>query len=338
MATATKIPKINLRSNKFLIAILFIVAAVVFVGMLGLLKNLYETETYYVLKEDVGTRSKISADMLQAVTTASGTGPKAAKTVADVQKGFLYSKYPLLKGDILTNSNVGPFQDISAGVPDEWVVTSFGVPADSAVGGRIRRGVYFDMMVAQQEASFYPFVNVLALDTSISLNSASSANAANTSEAKNGQTSQYVVAMPPGDAARLQQIMAKYSGNIKLLLSPRQNEYAAPRLIDYNGEFKYEGTPKNMGKGTDYTFSTVERDEFGRPVGDDSNCSVGNAKLSKEQCNKIGDVNTEENVELTPITPPDADQASPSNTQAENENDDNKTQESSPSAVEGENS
>lgn len=278
-----------LQRGKMIFAVLGVLGIAVFVGLLTLLQQLYQTETYYVLKDDVATRTQVSPDMMTAVTTSKDTAPKAAKSISDVQSGSLYTKYPLTKGDILTNSNVGPFEDISTGVPDNWVITSFPVSADNAVQGRIKRGFYFDMMVVDtNKGSTYPFINVLTLDTSVSLSNASSNNAADTAEAKAGQTSVYTVGMPPQDAAKLQWIIKKYGGSVQLLLSPRQNEYAAPQIVSYTGTFSYkpDESPKNMGEGTDSTFSATQRDSFGRPVAKAENCSQGNAKLDEKTCAK----------------------------------------------------
>lgn len=161
------------RNNKMVYGLIVVLVIAVFVGSLMLLKNVYQTETYYVLKEDVPTRTQVNADMLEPVTTSAGTAPKSALGISEVQDGYMFTKYPLKSGDILTDSNVGGFEDVSVGVPDSWVVTSFGVNADNAVGGRIQRGTYFDMMVSNNSGTFYPFVNMLALDTTVSMDSAS---------------------------------------------------------------------------------------------------------------------------------------------------------------------
>lgn len=277
-----------LRNNKIVFGLIFVLVIVVFMGSLTLLRSVYQTETYYVLNVDVPTRTQITPDMLSPITTSIDSSPKAALSLSEVQAGYLYSKYPLSQGDILTDSNVGGFEDIGVGVPDSWVITSFGVNADNAVGGRIKRGYYFDMLVATPDGSYYPFVNILTLDTSISLDNASSAEAADGEEAKSGQTSQYVVGMPPGDAATLHHIMKTSGGDVKLLLSPRQNEYAPPALASYAGTFTFEGgKTKNMGEGTDYTFTPPERDKFGRPISQVDTCSAGNAKINAEDCKGV---------------------------------------------------
>lgn len=282
---------IGLRNNKLIFVGIGVLIILVFVGVLSLLRSIYQTETYYVLTQDVQAQSRVTAEMLSPIVTSKDTAPPNAidPTSADFQAGAVFTRYPLSAGDIITSSNAGGREDISVGIPDEWVVTSFSVAADDAVGGRIQRGYYFDVMIATSDQAFYPFVNVLALDTTVSLNSASSSRAADTEEAHAGQTSQYVVGMPPQDAARLQQIVSQYGGDMKLLLSPRQNEYNAPQLASYSGTFSYEGDTKNMGAGTDRTFTPLNRDEFGRPVAVVDNCSEGNAKLTDEECAKLAE-------------------------------------------------
>lgn len=317
-----------LQRGKLIWAVLGIIAIAVFLGSLTLLQSIYQTQTYYVLKADVPTRTQITADMMTPVTTSKGTAPKAAKSLSEAQSGTLYTKYPLTQGDILTNSNVGPFEDISTGVPDNWVITSFNVPADNAVQGRIKRGYYFDMMVSTTTGSSYPFVNVLALDTSVSLSNASSNNAADSEEAKAGQTSVYVVGMPPQDAARLQQIMKKYNNGVQLLLSPRQNEYAAPQLASYTGMFSYDAekdSPTDLGKGTDNTFTPVERDTLGRPVNKAANCSQGNAKLDEKTCAQQG-------ASPSPSASPSSSASASESPSSTNENENTTTPSASPSS------
>lgn len=302
--------------NRFLLLAILAVAAIVFASVLMLVQKVFQTETYYVLNQDVPTRTQVTAEMLTPVTTSEGTAPKAAIGLDEVQTGNVYTQYPLVAGDILTQSNVGALEDISVGVPDEWVITNFSVNADNAVGGRIQRGTYFDIMVATQDGAFYPFVNVLALDTTVSLDNASSADAAETEEAHAGQTSQYVVGMKPEDAAKLQNLVAKYGSDMRLVLSPRANEYSKPNLSDYNGVFSYEQGSDGViwpgesdsGELTDYTFTDIERDEFGRPVEKVETCSEGNAKVSGKACNgasSTSDTSTDSEASGTSSTPTD---------------------------------
>lgn len=272
------------KNNIFLLGLAAVLGLGIAILALMLFLNMIQTETYYVLKEDVPSRAVIDPEMLEPVVVSKGGAPATALTIADVQSGGVFAAHPLLAGDILTMSNVGGREDISVGVPDEWVITNFSVGADDAVGGRIQRGYYFDLLVADPNGGFYPFVNVLALDTTVSLSGASSADAVNTEEATAGQTTQYVVGMTPENAAKLHQIMATYSSSVKLVLSPRQNEYEKPRMSDYEGVFAYRpgDSPLNLGVGTDYTFTVLERDAFGRLAEELKNCGNGNAIIYDE--------------------------------------------------------
>lgn len=302
----------GVKSNNWLLYLLgagLVVA--IFVVCLTVFMKLFQTETYYVLNQNVPTRTQVTPDMLDPVVTSEGTAPEAAIGVEEVQSGTVYTQFPLVAGDILTNSNIGGRTDISVGVPDSYVITNFAVGADDAVGGRIQRGYYFDIMVIGstgedgngEEGAYYPFINVLALDTTVDLSGASSADAAESEEAHEGQTTQYVVGMPPADAARLQDLVTN-GGDIKLVLSPRANEYQAPALSDYEGLFKYDPTagPINMGENTDYTFTEVERDEFGVPkeLPNENSCGEGNAKVIGEACaNSDESTNVDENNNAT---------------------------------------
>lgn len=284
------------KNTPLMLIVILIVSAILFGVFFTVASKFFQTETYYVLNQDVPTRTQVTPEMLDPVTTSEGTAPKAAIGLSDVQTGNVYTQYPLISGDILTMSNVGKQQDISVGVPDNWVITTISVSADNAVGGRITRGAYFDVMVTTNSGSFYPFVNVLTLDTTVDMDNASSADAADTDEAHAGQTTQYTVGMSPEDAGKLQQVMKKYgsNGDLKLVLSPRANEYQKPALADYSNKFSYDESgssvtpiwPGKSDKGeiTDYTFTPVERDAFGRPVAAPENCSVGNAKVSGDDC------------------------------------------------------
>lgn len=291
----------SLRNNKLIWVSIIVLVVIVFVGALNYLKAFYQTETYYILNQDVPARTQIFPEMLSPVTTSAGTAPAAALGIAEVQDNAAYAQYPLLEGDILTGSNVGGLSDVAVGIPDSWVITNFSIDADSAASGRITRGAYFDiMMIGAPKADgdttsgpgvYYPFINVLALDVTTSISSLSSSQAADSEEARVGQTDLYSVGASPEDAARLQSAIAQ-GATMKLVLSPRQNEYQAPNPADYRttsgGNVFFYNTgdvPTNLGEGTDYTFTDVERDDFGRPIpAAEDDCLVGNSKVPTPEC------------------------------------------------------
>lgn len=268
-------PRLN--NNKLILGAFVALLILVFVGLLSFLKGNFQTETYYVLNdaqgETIPARTLITEDMLAPMVIAEGTAPPTALSMDEIMNGYVYTKHALEPGDILTASNAGMVDDIYNGIPDDWVITNFSVSADNAVGGRIRPGTYFDMMVTDENGSFYPFVNVLTLDATVDMSGASSAVAVETSEAYDGQTSQYVVAMSPQDAGRLQHVVKRYNDGIRLVLSPKQNNYNKPNIADYSDMFTFDDPtspiwPGKSDKGeiTDSNFGRVDRNAAGEPL------------------------------------------------------------------------
>lgn len=310
------------KNAKLLWAAIAVLLVLVFFGVLNFLQSIYQTETYYVLNQDVPVRAQITMDMLTPVVTSFGTAPggspdmdseqktaERAAILSTVQSGQAFAQYPLVSGDVLSPSNVGALSDISVGIPDTWVVSSINVDFNNAVQGRIQRGTYFDMMVVAADGTYYPFVNILALETLDG--GANSSAGGQTTTGTNAVTSVYSVGMSPQNTAKLQWLMSFADGQIKLVLSPRQNEYASPRISDYQGQFFYNllrdgviapglqpvldenGEPVDLdGDGipdqreiTDYTFSNIERDQFGRPIKQVENVGLGNAKVPAASAN-----------------------------------------------------
>ena len=315
MASATKSGGL-LKNAKLIWAGIAVLLVGVFVGSFMFLQSIYEQETYYVLNQDVPTRTQITMDMLTPVTTSEGTAPggtpemtqeqkdeERAAILSAVQTGAAYSQFPLKSGDVLSPSNVGGLADISVGIPDDWVVTSLSVDYNNAVQGRINRGMYFDIMVVGDDGAYYPFVNVLALETATGEGTSSAGS--EDESGMNSTTSVYTVGMSPENAAKLQFLQKNLGGDMRLVLSPRQNEYASPQLEEYAGMFTYDptsdgviapgiqpvldadGNPVDLDEDgeadtreiTDYTFSDIERDQFGRPVEVVENVGMGNAKI-----------------------------------------------------------
>ena len=270
------------KNNKLPIIVIVIAMAVALTGTLAFFSKVIQTETYWVLGQSVPQRSQVTPDMLVEVEVNKGGAPLTVEnggitlTDVEVSTGNVFTRIPLQAGDLVTTSNTtSGLSDIRVGLPDDWTVTSFSVPADNAAGGRITRGTYFDMMVYDSDSgkAFFPFVNLLALDTSVSLSGASSANAVNTQEAKMGQTELYYVGMPPSKIAEFETLV-KSGVEIKLFLTPIQNDYNDPNLDLYTNEdgskmFEfdmndYELTDSSFGVNS--TFERYERDEFGRPL------------------------------------------------------------------------
>lgn len=251
--------------NSFLIFLIVLVAVIVFVTFAKVTQSTFRTETYYVLAGEkdtkvLSTNDVITPEMLVPVTTSEA--PENALDVSEFQDGKRRARYDLNGGDILTESNTADEDtDILDQRPDNMVLTNFSVPADDAVGGSIEAGQYFDIMIATPEGSFYPFVNVLTIYTTVDLNEATSPDAINTEESQSGMRTQYYVAMTPENAAKLHSIIKTYPENIKLVRSPKANLYQPPQLSDYEGMFQYNAgaeSPIAIGPEADYTEETQE--------------------------------------------------------------------------------
>lgn len=241
MATIKRTRKGGIKKkNTLLTAFAVLIAIGVFVGTATLAKNLYETDTYYTLNKDIPADTQITSDMLEPHVTAKDSIPfKSLVDIGYVEGNKVYSSVALKADEMVPKTSTRKDNDdVKSQIPNKWVMTNFSVGADDAVGGRIQRGSYFDIMVATADGGYYPFIKLKALDTTVDLSNASSSEAVNTEEAHSGQTTQYTVALPADEATRLQSIVAQYGNSIKLVLSNDKNNYT---VEDRKGYGTFEG-------------------------------------------------------------------------------------------------
>lgn len=241
-----------------------ILIIVLFAGVFFGLNSVFSTETYYVLAADTPAKTQITETMLKEVIVSEGGAPQNSVTLAQVRQGVITTKYPLKAGDVLSESNTGITLEAGRGIPDDWVITSFNISSDNAVGGNITKGDYFDILgVSPENGSKYLFTNVLALEVN-------NGQTATTDEKGNatsiGTVLQYVVGMPAEEAAKLHHSIATFP-EIKLILSPVSLKYSERNTSALDGVFT-ANSDKNtdLFKGTDNSFSSVMRDENGAPV------------------------------------------------------------------------
>lgn len=236
------ISKMNRRkkTSRFLTGAAVVVLALILVGSSMLMRKFFETETYYTLKQDIPAHTQITPNMLEPKQAPTGSIPfenlvTLAKVQSDDPKDAVFSSVALKAGDMVLKSVVTTgSEDLKKQIPEGWVITNFSVSADNAVGGRIKNGSYFDILVATSDGAFYPFLNMKALDTTVDLSNASSSDAVDTEEAHAGQTTQYTVGLTPENASKLQSIMSQYNGNVKLVLS---NGVSDPATHQPTGSF-----------------------------------------------------------------------------------------------------
>lgn len=245
------------------------VGVLVFVGVVFFtLSQLLATEKYYILNQDVPAKTQITTQMLTEVQTAKGTAPKNAITAAQVATGNTFSKVALQAGDVLVPSNTGIDIDNTVGIPDGWAVTSISIPRTQAVNGIITRGQYFDILGVNQETGETKYIatSVLALDVD---SGSVDTKVDNNKSAGNGtgDTLNITVGMPSEAVANLHSALAKYA-KVELALAPKSVNYQKRDTSNLQGTFNYDTdseTP-DLKKGTDNTFTPVQRDSKGRPV------------------------------------------------------------------------
>ena len=263
-----KVRKANIKISKvkpkkknltLIIALGLVIIAVTLTIFFGL-SPLFKTQTYYVLRSDVGAKTQVTTGMLASQTTSAGTAPANAISIQDVQSHKLYTKYALEKGDVIARSNVGSLKNSTDGIPDSWVVTSFTSNSTDSVDGRIQRGSYFDIIgVDSNNQARYLFTDVLALDVS------------DTTSSSNGKSSgayEYTVGMPAKDVALLHSALKKF-GTIKLVMAPKSVSYGVRDTSGLGDVQSYNGSDpsnKDLFKGTDSTFAPVKRDKKGQPI------------------------------------------------------------------------
>lgn len=269
-------PKRNL-----LVVVSSAVGIVVFAGIVWFaLSQLLATESYYVLNQDIGSKTQVLDSMLTKVETAKGTAPKNAITQAQVSGGNIYTKIPLSAGDILTPSNTGLNIDNSTGIPDGWSVTTFSIPTVSAANGSITKGQYFDIIgVSDSGIAKYIASNVLALDVDSGI---SQAEVTNDSTQSASDIIQITVGMPADKIALLHSALTKYQ-KIELALAPKSLSYETRDNSYLDGNYSFDDiTPGfDLYDGTDSTFSIVKRDENGKPI-KENNTTKKSSSTDKE--------------------------------------------------------
>lgn len=285
---STKKPKKNLLATIGIVAALAFLILLVFLG----LRSALETETYYVLNTNVSARTRIEPEMLKEVVVSKDGAPQNAISLSQVEANPIYSKIPLEVGDILTLSNTGLELDTSTGIPDDWVVTSINISADKAAGGQVARGDYFDIIGITDTGAKYIAVNVLALDVNYSESQSSGADG----EVTFNEELQYLIGAPaPAAASILDALDGDVFKTIRVVLSPRSILYKERNLDNLNGLVFKSTVDKDiidLFDGTDRTFTTVLRDNNGRPVNPEY-CKSGEIE-PKELCKELEEMEDKE--------------------------------------------
>lgn len=256
------------------------IAAIVFIT----LTSLFSTESYYVLNTNVKSKQQITPEMVVARETAEGTGPVHALSMEEIQRGGVYSKYPLFAGDVIAHSNAGPLSGTPLGIPDDWSVTSFNINSTDAVGGILGKGDYADILGINlsdgESGAQYIFNNVLILEVKF-LNE--EFDGALDGQTVVGETMHYTVGLPAEDVAYLHHALAEFE-EVKMIKSPIEINYQDRDVSKLKKLFKYNIDIGNIDviEGTDPTFTEIERDKNGRPINHTSKSKQSNEATDKD--------------------------------------------------------
>ncbi len=239
-------------------------AAVVFT----IVASMLQTTTYYVLNSDVPAKSQITAEMLEEVSTQTGTEPRNALGLDAVVLGDVYAKYTLNRGDILTASNTGEQVPLLDEVPANFTAASLYVEPNNAVGGKITTGNYIDIYATDEEAGTSKAVlrNVLVLDVTASASEYEEAEDVTTEAETDAQDTLraagmpflYTLAVSDQDAAVLATIR---TDSLYLTIAPRESQenFKDKDISANRAEILGAGSVGNSGKGTENVGKDVEK-------------------------------------------------------------------------------
>ena len=240
-------------------ALVIVITAIIFMT----LTSLFSTESYYVLNQNIKAKQLITPDMVETRETSEGTGPVHALSMEEIQRGGVYSKYPLFAGDVVARSNSGPLSGTPLGIPDDWLLTSFTINSTDAVGGILGKGDYADLLGIDEDGTQYIFNNLLILEVKF-LNDEYDGEDGQTIL---GETMHYTVGLPAEHIGHLHSALDHYE-TIKMVKAPTEVNYAERNVSKLDEAFKYGPDTGNIDviEGSDPTFTEVKRDEDGRPI------------------------------------------------------------------------
>lgn len=248
-------------------AAIIAISAIIFIT----LTSLFSTESYYVLNTNVKAKQQITPEMVEMRETAEGTSPVHALTMEEIQRGGVYSKYPLLAGDVVARSNSGALSGTPLGIPDDWALTSFTINSTDAVGGTLGKGDYVDLLGIIKEEdkggrfdTQFIFNNMLILEVKF-LNEEIDGELDGKTVV--GEVMHYTVGLPVDKIAYLHSALARYD-EIKIIKAPTEINYQERNLKGLDSAFNYGPNTGNIDvfKGSDPTFTEIKRDKDGRPI------------------------------------------------------------------------
>lgn len=202
-------------------------------GALSILGSAADRVPYYVATADMAAGTQITADLVTEKTAPADSVPPTALTLADIQNNTIFAKVALPQGSVIQLSSITQEGGLTADLPEGFVLTTFVVPPENAVGGRVSRGSYVDIAAVSgdsgSKSARIVMQHVLIVDVTAappSISQAATSDPANPgqasagSEAYVGTASLYTVAVSPEDFAKI--ALLSDSSTIYLALSAAQ--------------------------------------------------------------------------------------------------------------------
>lgn len=298
MTTTTNTSKKSLFNGRKMWFIFSAVAAFgVAIVLLLIMSALTAKDTYFVLNQDIPARTNIDVSMLTEIQTSAGSAPPSALDLSDITPET-FSLYSLSAGDILTTSNTGDLLSLSAGLPDDFVVTSFIADPSMAAGGNVQRGDYIDIIAVVDDSSVtgeegpaasYVLQRVLVVDATVNLDSYSGGEEASTTDGSGstggetgntgdpairaGVPTMFTVGLSPDNAAVLA-VAGQYELYVVLSSAATTEGVEIPGVGEPASGRNIWGNPQNAGEGTDNTFGSSgevvrPEDEVSTPEGEE---------------------------------------------------------------------
>lgn len=221
----------------------FAAAAAILAAILILLlmSKVISRDTYYVLNTEVMPRYQITESMLEQRDVPAGGIPQNTLGLVRDTNGVRqdlsaivgrWAKYTLLPGDVITAANTTPMEEeikLTAGLPSDFVITSFSTDPNNSAGGNVRRGDYVDIAVISSDSSItgsssttatWVLQHVLVIDANAGAESVGVDPATGTVsgiEGRNTVPTLYTVGLTPDNALRL--MLAQQAGSLYVVLS-----------------------------------------------------------------------------------------------------------------------
>ena len=259
MSKQTKTSKVNFEGRKLWFFFSAIAALLTAVALFTIISQITATVTYYVAAEDIPARTQITSELVLPIVTSAGSEPINSLTLSEIESGEFYTTYPLFAGDVVAITNTGALQSIASGLPEGFVVATFTAPATYAVGGKIGRGDYVDLIVVKQDnisgtlTASYFMQHVLVLDATVDPDQLNVLDAEDP-ELRRGIPTLYTVGVSPENAARL---AIATQATIYVVKSAIQatDQPVPPMSIEVSLD-TLSGLIEDAGWGTDPTFGT----------------------------------------------------------------------------------